>query len=48
MAASRDPVVMALRAALAAGDAPELRIALGLRLLELGDAAEAVRLIALS
>src|SRR5262245_57809941 len=40
---STDPVVMALRAALAASDAAELRVALGRRLLELGQPVEALR-----
>jgi SpoVK/Ycf46/Vps4 family AAA+-type ATPase len=40
---SVDPVVMALRAALNAQDGAELRVALGNRLLDLGDAAAALR-----
>src|SRR5262249_23028957 len=40
---STDPVVMALRAALSAADSVELRVALGRRFLDLGQAADALQ-----
>jgi Tfp pilus assembly protein PilF len=40
---STDPVVIALRAALAGGDNVQVRVALGRRLLELGQGAEALQ-----
>ncbi|HEY7372177.1 MAG TPA: tetratricopeptide repeat protein, partial [Polyangia bacterium] len=39
---SSDPVVMALRAALSAADSVQIRIALGRRLLEIGQPGEAL------